>query len=198
MARGPVERVPACVVLQLPWAHRALRLAPVCNVPAWPALPGAGTVRGWACGWHPAHHSFPNLFTSNQTNPSSPALNGDCAVSQDDRRAAVSMELPSVGFTRDRCLAWPLGTSEATLDKSVAAPQKVKPGVTTRLSRSAPESLPRRPANVCLHGLLNTSSRQRCPEIWPETRNDPDVHQLTNASANVLYPVRGTFGSKKE
>lgn len=127
VARGPAERVPACVVLQLLWAHRALRLAPAHDVPVPPAPPGAGTVRGWACGWHPAHHSFPNLFTSNQTNPSSPALNGDCAVSQDDRRAAVSTELPSVGFTRDRCLAWLLGTSEATLENSMGAPQKVKP-----------------------------------------------------------------------
>ena len=71
VARGPVERVLACIVLQLLWAHRAVRLAPACDVPAPPAPPGAGTVRGWACCWHPARHSFPHLFTSNQTNPSS-------------------------------------------------------------------------------------------------------------------------------
>lgn len=71
VARGAAERVPACVALQLPWAHGALRLAPARDVPAPPALPGAGTVRGWACRWHPARHSFPHLFTSSQTNPGS-------------------------------------------------------------------------------------------------------------------------------
>ena len=60
----------------------------------------------------------------------------------------MSVELPSVGFNRDRCLPW-------LSENSVAVPQKVKPGVSTRPSSSTPRSTPKRIVGVFPHRLLN-------------------------------------------
>lgn len=141
-ARGPRERGPACVLPQLRRAQRApssgtgaRRASPRLPRQVLALSPGRCGAKQ-AAGTERVTASLIYLPRIKQT--LTPALNADCGISQDDRRAAVSLELLSVGFLQDRCLAWLLGTLEATLEYSVAVLQKVKPRVTPRPSSSTP------------------------------------------------------------
>lgn len=73
------------------------------------------------CCWHQASPNFCNWFTWNQPNPNS-SLDGE--ISQNDRGAAISVQLTSVGFAWDQ-RAWLFGNIKKLMDYKAKIPTKL-------------------------------------------------------------------------
>lgn len=158
MARGQSEGVPACTLGQLRAHREPLHLAPVGT--ARPRLPCQVLARSpgrreakHAAGTERVTASLIYLPRVKQTPP--PALDGDCGVSQNGRRAAVSQSGP-VGSDWDRCVVRLSGTSGDHAGKQ-------RGGFSKRYTWHYPpapgssslRSSPNRNSNICPHRFLH-------------------------------------------